>query len=129
MNLPLNGKRALVIGSTTGIGLAIATELADAGAEVVLNGRDQARLDQALRQVRERVPAARIIGVVADLGSEAGYQVVIERVPHTDVLVGNLSIRGIGEQQWARLACHYGRGMAERKWGRVVMVGSALNPV
>ncbi|WP_313431731.1 SDR family NAD(P)-dependent oxidoreductase, partial [Pseudomonas sp.] len=68
MHISLNGKRAIVSGSTAGIGLAIAIGLAEAGAEVVLNGRTQARVDEALKMVRERLPQARIIGIAADLG-------------------------------------------------------------
>ncbi|MFV7435421.1 SDR family NAD(P)-dependent oxidoreductase, partial [Pseudomonas shirazica] len=56
MHISLNGKRAIVSGSTAGIGLAIAIGLAEAGAEVVLNGRTQARVEEALKVVRERLP-------------------------------------------------------------------------
>lgn len=141
MHISLNGKRAIVSGSTAGIGLAIATGLAEAGAEVVINGRTRERVDQALKQVRERVPAARIIGVAADLGTAEGAQALFEQVPHTDILVNNLGIfepKGffeISDEDWlrfyevnvlsaVRLSRHYARDMAERKWGRVLFLSS-----
>ncbi|MBF8781819.1 SDR family oxidoreductase [Pseudomonas fulva] len=141
MHISLNGKRAIVSGSTGGIGLAIATGLADAGAEVVLNGRTRARVDEALKRVRDRVPAARIIGVAADLGTAAGAETLFAQVPHTDILVNNLGIFEpkpffeICDQDWqrffdvnvmsaVRLSRHYAQGMAERKWGRVLFLSS-----
>ena len=48
MNLQLNGKTALVTGSTAGIGLAIAAALAQEGASVIVNGRTQERVDSAI---------------------------------------------------------------------------------
>jgi len=141
MHISLNGKRAIVSGSTGGIGLAIATGLAEAGAEVVLNGRTRARVDEALKRVRDRVPAARIIGVAADLGTAAGAETLFAQVPHTDILVNNLGIFEpkpffeICDQDWqrffdvnvmsaVRLSRHYAQGMAERKWGRVLFLSS-----
>jgi NAD(P)-dependent dehydrogenase (short-subunit alcohol dehydrogenase family) len=49
MNLQLNGRTALVTGSTAGIGLAIATALAQEGASVIVNGRTQERVDSAIK--------------------------------------------------------------------------------
>ncbi len=114
MHLSLNGKRAVVCGSTSGAGLAIAIALADAGAEVVVNGRCQERVDAALRAVRERLPRARIIGIAADLANAQGLRTLIERVPHTDILVDTL---GLGVPLWR----DYAAGMAERRWGRVIL--------
>ena len=53
MTTSLQGQRALVTGSTAGIGYAIAEQLARDGAEVVINGRTHARVDEALRSLRE----------------------------------------------------------------------------
>lgn len=141
MQISLNGKRAIVSGSTAGIGLAIVMGLAEAGAEVVLNGRTQARVDEALNKVRERVPAARIIGVAADLGTAEGARVLFEQVPQTDILVNNLGIfepKGffeISDEEWqrffdvnvlsaVRLSRFYAPGMKERNWGRVLFLSS-----
>ncbi|MFJ2985077.1 MULTISPECIES: SDR family NAD(P)-dependent oxidoreductase [unclassified Pseudomonas] len=118
MHLSLNGKRALISGSMAGQGVCTAIELATAGAEVVLNDCTQAQVDAALKAVREQLPRARIIGVVADLGCERGVQTLLEQVPHTDILVNNVQ-----PDVARRLERHYARGMAERKWGQVIDLG------
>ena len=118
MHLPLNGKRAIVTASTTGLGLAIVIGLVQAGAEVVLNGRSQAHVDEAFRQVREALPAARLIGVAADLSTDLGTQTLIERVPHTDILVNGLAV----VEATTSLARHYVQGMVARNWGRLVFL-------
>ena len=76
MDLQLNGKRALVSGSTAGIGYAIAEALAREGAAVVINGRTQKRVDDALRQLNGNV-----VGIAADLGTAAGVEETIARFP------------------------------------------------
>lgn len=121
MHLALNGKRAVVCGATSGVGLAIAIGLAGAGVEVVLNGRSQAAVDAALRAVREQLPKARIIGIALDLVTEGGAWALIERVPHTDILVDTL---GVGDALWR----HYAVGMAERCWGQVILPADSALP-
>ncbi len=80
MNLELEGKLALVTGSTAGIGLAIATALAREGAVVIVNGRTQERVNKAVRE------SGAAHGIAADLGSEAGTRAVIEKFPAVDIL-------------------------------------------
>src|SRR3954469_2398043 len=92
MDLQLQGKRALVTGSTAGIGLAIATALAAEGAHVTLNGRTAARVDQALVAVRRSVPSANIAGIALDLSTAAGADQLVRRMPDVDLLVNNLGI-------------------------------------
>jgi NAD(P)-dependent dehydrogenase (short-subunit alcohol dehydrogenase family) len=135
MNLQLEGKKALVTGSTAGIGLAIATALAKEGADVAVNGRTQQRVDEALRKSGARH------GVAADLGGEAGVRAVVERFPDLDILVNNLGIfepkpfEQIPDADWrrffevnvlsgVRLSRHYLPGMKERNWGRIVFISS-----
>ncbi|WP_295384337.1 SDR family NAD(P)-dependent oxidoreductase [uncultured Thiodictyon sp.] len=92
MDLQLQGKRALVTGSTLGIGFATALELAREGAEVVVNGRTQVRADEAAAQIRAQVPGARVTGVAADLAGAEGCAALIAAVPELDVLVNNVGI-------------------------------------
>src|SRR5215472_10659424 len=86
MNLQLEGKIALVTGSTTGIGFAIAAALAREGAKVIVNGRSQDRVSHAVRQ------SGAAWGIAADLAGEAGARTVIDRFPSVDILVNNLGI-------------------------------------
>ena len=68
MNLQLNGKKAVVTGSTAGIGFAITALLAREGAHVVVNGRSAERVAGAVSRIRAEIPSANVDGVAADLG-------------------------------------------------------------
>ncbi|PAU56900.1 SDR family NAD(P)-dependent oxidoreductase [Pseudomonas indica] len=141
MNIDLSNRRAVVSGSTAGIGLAIAKGLARAGAEVVINGRTQARVDEALTSLHEAIPQARLSGVAADLGSAEGIEAFVAQIPETDILVNNLGIFepkpffDIPDADWlrffdvnvmsgVRLSRHYAQGMRDRGWGRVLFLSS-----
>jgi len=67
MDLQLAGKSALVSGSTAGIGFAIAQGLAREGAEVVVNGRTQERVDTAVATIKKKIPDALVQGFAGDL--------------------------------------------------------------
>ncbi|KOT97170.1 oxidoreductase [Streptomyces rimosus subsp. pseudoverticillatus] len=141
MHIDLSGRTAVVTGSSQGIGHAIATGLARAGAGVVLTGRDTGRLDTAAGQLREAVPGAEVSGVTADLATESGARDLLSAVPHTDILVNNLGIFGsrpaleITDAEWrtyfetnvlsaVRLIRAYLPGMKGRGWGRVQNIAS-----
>ncbi len=94
MRLDLHGRRAVVTGSSQGIGLAIATGLASAGAAVVLVARDPARLAAAADHVRAAVDGADVTTVAADLAADDGTAALLAAVPDTDVLVNNLGVPG-----------------------------------
>jgi NADP-dependent 3-hydroxy acid dehydrogenase YdfG len=72
MDLKLTDRIALVSGSTAGIGLAIATTLAQEGSTVIVNGRTTERVDAAIDRIKQTVPDAKLQGVAADLGTQAG---------------------------------------------------------
>ncbi len=141
MDLGLRGKTAVVTGSTAGIGLAVAAELAAEGARVVVNGRTRARVDVAIRAVRERAPGADVSGVAADLGTAAGADAVIAAAPDADVLVNNVGVfearafPEITDAEWTRilevnllsgvrLSRHHLPRMLARGWGRILFVSS-----
>jgi NAD(P)-dependent dehydrogenase (short-subunit alcohol dehydrogenase family) len=141
MQIDLAGKRALVTGSSQGIGLAIATGLAGAGASVVLTGRDAGKLDAAAGQMRRAVTGARVDTVAGDIVSDEGTAELLRLVPDVDVLVNNLGIFGaqpaleISDDEWrryfetnvltgVRLTRAYLPGMRERGWGRVQYIAS-----
>ena len=141
MDLGMREKRALVTGSTAGIGFAIARLLAAEGAKVVVNGRTPERVEAAVRAIREAVPGARVGGIAADLGTAAGAARMVEKVPEVDVLVNNVGIfeprafEEIPDEDWlrffevnvlsgVRLARAYLPGMRQRDWGRIVFISS-----
>src|SRR5437879_8251524 len=90
MDLQLKHKKALVTGSTAGIGLAIASLLAEEGASVVVNGRSQQRVEEAVQRIRTERKSAQVMGVAADLGTKDGVDLLIRDVPTVDILVNNL---------------------------------------
>ncbi len=136
MDLRIEGKTALVTGSTAGIGLAIARKLAMEGASVIICGRAQEKLDAAVADIGANVRA-----VLADPASAEGAAALIAAVPDVDILVNNLGIyeskafNDITDADWlhffevnvlsgARLARHYLPGMLKRDWGRIIFVSS-----
>ncbi len=141
MNLDLSTKTAVVSGSTAGIGYAVAVGLAERGAHVVVTGRTQARVDDALSRLRIAVPTASASGFAADLTTAAGATALVAAVPSVDVLVNNLGIfeprpfEDIDDADWmrffesnvlsgVRLTRAYLAGMRERDWGRVIFISS-----
>ncbi|MCR6628678.1 MAG: SDR family oxidoreductase [Magnetospirillum sp.] len=146
MNIRLDGKKAVVTGSTRGIGFAIAKGLALAGAEVVLNGRSEAAVAEAKAELATLAPGATVTAVAADLSSVEGVAAFAARVPSADILVNNLGIfdpkpfLDIPDGDWerffqtnvmsgVRMSRLYLPGMLAANWGRVVFIasGSALN--
>jgi NAD(P)-dependent dehydrogenase (short-subunit alcohol dehydrogenase family) len=146
MDLQLDGKTAFISGSTAGIGFAAALRLAREGARDVVNGRTQARVDDAVRRIGQAAPGAEISGVAADLGAAAGVDAVVRKVPEVDVLVNNVGIfepkafESITDADWlrffetnvmsgVRLSRAWLPGMKAKNWGRILFVSSesALN--
>jgi NAD(P)-dependent dehydrogenase (short-subunit alcohol dehydrogenase family) len=136
MNLQLEGKRALVTGSTAGIGFAIAEALANEGATVIVNGRTQKRVDEALAKLNGNVE-----GIAADLSTAEGAAEVARRYPQVDILINNLGIfepkpfEQIPDEDWrrffevnvlsgVRLSRQYLPGMKQRNWGRIIFISS-----
>jgi NAD(P)-dependent dehydrogenase (short-subunit alcohol dehydrogenase family) len=90
MIIDLKGRKAIVTGSTAGIGRAIAEGLVRAGASVVINGRGEERVTAALRDMREHFPAADMSGFAADFATEEGARSFTARATDADILVNNL---------------------------------------
>jgi NAD(P)-dependent dehydrogenase (short-subunit alcohol dehydrogenase family) len=136
MDYGLKGKRALVTGSTAGIGFAIARQLAAEGAFVYVNGRTDERVNRAVGEIEGKVD-----GIAADLTTEEGAKKVYARVEKLDILVNNLGIfeakpfLEIEDAEWrrffdanvlsgVRLTRHYLPHMLDQKWGRILFISS-----
>lgn len=140
MDLKLKGKRAFVSGSTAGIGFAIARGLAEEGAAVVVNGRTDAKVNDAIERIARKTDAI-VSGIAADLGSAAGVDHLLRALGEIDILVNNIGIfepkpfLDIPDADWLRLfeinvmsGVRLCRSllphMIERGWGRVIFVSS-----
>ncbi|MDB5052813.1 MAG: oxidoreductase [Bacilli bacterium] len=141
MIIDLKGRKAVVTGSTVGIGRAIAEGLARAGASVVINGRSEERVATALREMRTMFPNAELTGIVADLGTAEGAAAFLAQATDADILVNNLGTArpkpflDLADEEWldlfelnvmsgVRMTRHYLPGMTKRGWGRVVFISS-----
>ncbi|MBV8523503.1 MAG: SDR family oxidoreductase [Acetobacteraceae bacterium] len=141
MDLSLNGKTALVTGSTAGIGFAIARGLLEQGAAVWVNGRTSDRVQRAIAALRHDFPRAEIAGIAADLATAEGAAQTTGTLPAADILINNLGIyqlkpfAEITDQDWIglfevnvlsgiRLTRHYVTGMRARNWGRILFISS-----
>ena len=141
MHIDLNGKRAIVSGSTAGIGFAIASGLAEGGATVIINGRSEASVQAAKQRLTQKVPNAKVEAVAGDLSSAAGTTAFIAKAGDADILVNNVGIfepksfPEIPDADWqrffdvnvmsgVRLSRHYLPLMMKRNWGRIVFISS-----
>jgi NAD(P)-dependent dehydrogenase (short-subunit alcohol dehydrogenase family) len=146
MKIDLSGKTALVTGSTAGIGNAIAKGLAATGASVVVNGRNQTKVDAAAAAIAKAVAGAKVRGIAADVSTAAGCKALLAALPDVDILINNAGIFEpknffeIPDEDWSRffdvnvmsgvrLSRGYMQGMLKRNWGRIVFISSesALN--
>jgi NAD(P)-dependent dehydrogenase (short-subunit alcohol dehydrogenase family) len=140
MDLELEGKQALVTGSTSGIGYAIAAALLREGADVIVNGRSQETVDAAIERLREATGKT-ATGYAADMSTAEGTTAIHAAFPNVDILVNNVG--GYGPQafeqstdeDWyrlidlnvmsgVRLSRLYLPRMREVNWGRIIFISS-----
>jgi NAD(P)-dependent dehydrogenase (short-subunit alcohol dehydrogenase family) len=141
MQVDLSGLRALVTGSTKGIGRAVAETLAKNGAEVAINGRKAADVERAIAAIRAALPDARLVPAPGDVATAEGVAAVIKAAGDVDILVNNAGIYelkdafAISDEDWQRLFAinvlsgirftrHYGPRMRDKGFGRIVFVSS-----
>src|SRR3989441_6012104 len=141
MDLQLTGKLALVTGSTAGIGLAIGSTLAGEGATVIINGRSEKRVTEAIQKIRQKHPQGKLEALIGDLSKVEAVKQATSRFPHVDILINNLGIyepksfEDISDEAWTaiietnfmsgvRLSRHYLPKMRPKNWGRIIFISS-----
>jgi len=141
MDLQLENKKALITGSTAGIGYATALQLAKEGAEVFINGRTAERVDKAVAQIKAETGNSRVSGIVADFSSAESIKKLIAELPEVDILINNVAIFepksfvDITDEDWLRfyeinvmsgirLARVYFPLMLSKGWGRIIFISS-----
>jgi NAD(P)-dependent dehydrogenase (short-subunit alcohol dehydrogenase family) len=141
MNYQLTDKRCLVTGSTAGIGYAIAAALAAEGAEVIVNGRTDDRVAEAIEKIQRVQKDARLRAFAGDLSTADDVDEVVARYPEIDVLVNNLGMyepkpfEKITDDDWrkiietnffsgVRLCRAYLPLMLNHNWGRIIFISS-----
>jgi NAD(P)-dependent dehydrogenase (short-subunit alcohol dehydrogenase family) len=141
MDLQLTNKLALVSGSSKGIGLAIATGLAREGARVIINGRTEKSVSEAVTNIRKMIPNAKVEAFPGDLSNAAVVEKLAGQFPDVEILVNNLGIfepkpfDQIPDDDWrrffdvnvlsgVRLSRAYLPRMKQRNWGRIIFISS-----
>ncbi|MEH6408858.1 MAG: SDR family oxidoreductase [Leeuwenhoekiella sp.] len=141
MDYQLKDKRAFISGSTKGIGFAIARTLAQEGAEVIINGRTQKSIDEALNKLKNDAPEAKISGITCDFSKTEEITALIKKVGSVDILVNNVGVfvqtdfLEIPDDEWqrfydvnvmsgVRLSRAFLPAMLKKNWGRIIFISS-----
>ncbi|MEY4247282.1 MAG: hypothetical protein RIS69_829, partial [Actinomycetota bacterium] len=142
MDLGIAGKNAIIAASSAGLGFACAESLAKEGVNVVINGRDQVRLDTAAEKLR-LIAKGTVTGVVGDIALDETRAALLQACPRPDILITNNGGPPPGRfQDWGRdnwlsavdsnmlapllLIRDVLDGMVERKFGRIINITSAM---
>lgn len=141
MNLQLTGKRAFISGSTQGIGFAIAQQLLGESAEVIINGRQQEKTANAVRELQRLFPGGIVSGIPADFSNKEEVENLLHELAGIDILINNVGIfelrdfEQVSDEDWynifeinvmsaVRLSRQLLPQMLEKNRGRIVFISS-----
>lgn len=141
MDLQLSNKTAFISGSTAGIGFATAKRLAQEGAAVIINGRSQQRIQEAIQKLQQQVPGAKVSGAAADFSKAVEVQELLPKIETADILINNAGIfepknfMDIPDEDWfkffevnvmsgIRLSRYLFPKLLEKNWGRIIFISS-----
>jgi 3-oxoacyl-[acyl-carrier protein] reductase len=142
MNLGIEGRTAMVCASSQGLGLACAQALAQEGVHVLINGRDQAKVDKTAAALRE-LARGDVIAIAADVTTTDGQAKLLAACPAPDILVNNNAgpapgnFADIERDRWLKaieanmiaplmLIRAVLPAMKQRRFGRIVNITSAM---
>lgn len=141
MDLKLNGKRAFISGSTQGIGYAIAQQLLNENAEVIINGRHSNKTAEAVKQLQAEFPNAKVSGIAADFANAKEVEGLLTQLIDIDILINNVGVFELkdftetSDNDWqrmfdvnvmsgVRLSRHLLPQMLAKNWGRILFISS-----
>jgi len=141
MNLELTSKTAFISGSTQGIGFAIAQQLLQEGAEVIINGRHKEKTEKAVLKLQQQFPDSKVSGIPADFSSKEEVNNLLNSLNNIDILINNVGIfelkdfSAISDEDWytifeinvmssVKLSRHLLPKMLEKNWGRIIFISS-----
>ena len=141
MDLQIKGKVAFVSGSTKGIGFAIAKQLLQEGAVVIINGRKKDVVDAAIAKLKAEVPGAQVTGIAADFAKVEEVNALLAQLADVDILINNAGIfepkafADITDEEWLRffevnvlsgirLSRVLFPKMLAKNWGRIIFITS-----
>lgn len=141
MDMGLNGKTALVTGSTKGIGKAIAVELAKEGVNVLINGRNNEEVERVINEIKSAFPDTALLNAAADLVDRDQREALLETYPSVDILINNMGIyeimsyEDVDDEVWNKyfqtnvlaanaLTKFYLPGMLKHDFGRILFIAS-----
>lgn len=141
MDLELQGKTVFITGSTEGIGFATARTLAREGATIILNGRTEEKLNDAIQKLQQKFPKVSVSGLAADFGKLDEVEELLGKLPEIDILINNVGIYSSGsffetaDEDWyrqfevnvmsgVRLSKKLLPKMLSKDWGRILFVSS-----
>lgn len=141
MNLKLEGKRAFISGSTQGIGFAIAQQLLSEKVEVIINGRNEEKVNKVVSKLKNEFPSAAISGIKADFGKKEEVDILLHKLTDIDILINNVGIfdlknfEDLADEDWykifeinvmsaVRLSKRLLPQMLEKKSGRIIFISS-----
>lgn len=141
MDMGLHGKKALVTGSTKGIGKAIAIELAKEGVDVLINGRNDEDVERTVIEIKCDYPTTSPQKATADLVDKGQREALFEKYPRIDILVNNMGIYEImsyddvDDEVWEKyfrtnvlaangLSKFYLPKMVNNDFGRIIFIAS-----
>lgn len=141
MNLQLNGKSVFISGSTSGIGFGIAKTFLQEGASIIVNGRTDVSVSEAMKRLKKEFSKGKMEGIACDFSKPSEVENLLEKLPDIDILINNVGIYTsqsffeTTDEDWkqqievnimsgVRLSKYLLPKMIDKNWGRILFISS-----